>query len=1622
VRNAPQELIMKPSQSTLRKALRLTSAIAAALLFIGLILRSLSPAAAAPMPVIQQTYDLQVNTLGPNSIVIGQPFTYTLNITNSTASTLDGVVITDTWTAQDYDGSYTTSGTISVSSAVYVTQPIRYMQFNVMQLAPGAIGSIQMGMVISTVYQPGVGTPPLVVGNNALITTTTPNKTSNNDSVNTIVVGPVFNFLPHVSPDPVRPGRLVTFSFSLENRNRSDAIDAINTVFTTTVPDYAEVYSLSAPALATATVGTSGVVWQIPVIPVSTTTYVTLTARVLPTIAYGIKFYYAAWCAGMANTQVFPVQCADNDSTHIDNVFEKPAETVSPPVQDSPVKQTFPARVVSYTVYIYNPFTQTASLRITDTLPRYEGLGDYSFQYLGLSNSNSNPPTNVTALPGGIVGWTTPPIAGWGVYSFTFNAWLPPTMPIPPNSQYYDFYNSVNGSYGDIMLPALAIGSHSNWVVREVPQVLIAKTVTPMSQMPGLPVTYTVVLSNSGPTIVRNIQITDVLPSNVACSFTYGRAVSGPAPTVTSTGYASWNNITLTAYTQWTTSFSAIANGGTNYTCFNSIYGASTDSYIEEKDYLAPVAIDGPFRSDKTVIPSTVVLGGQISYTVMEWNVGGEDAVMNGFTDTLPSGFLYGSSPIYTDRVGVPLTLLANGANTYQSTFPVNVVSAPACDSLPRNIPQGVATYGMHISSPPRLTGNWFNPSSAAPLIVLPQATADVSAAPSAVIPHGIVTFTVVLSNNTGTTYSLVRVTDTLPAGVVFGGVLSGTAAPASTGPEVVWTSQIIPANGIRTLSFTATVNIVTPGSYVNFAKATSDASAVVCVPRAQTSIKVGQPLVTIVKTPSQSSAGPLSKFSYDIAFYNFAPVSVTIQRFTDTLPGLVSRWRYDSMLNLSDPQPISTNPPVWLNLVIPAAPSANQVGIYHLIVNVRTGTEFGTFLNLQASNPPPVGAGQFTGTIQAGWVLTADGSFNGAPVTVVPGVGLDKVVSPGPVANGDSVVYTITVVNLSGANIDNVVVSDTLPSGFSYEATVSGSPPTTTSPLVWPLGTVQNGDNHKVVFSFRARVWISEPSGIYYNRVNATSPSINIPATDDIAPVQVNSTIGPHPDLILSKSDGRGAVTIGDIVTYTVFYTNSGDAPASGIVLTESPPGNISFVGGSAWALIAGNRFTLTVPDLSMNQSASVTFSVQIMGAAPDGRYTNTVQIGTRDEVNMANDTAIDVDLLQRLDARVTVDDHLTSVRAGQVLAYVIGYTNTGNDLVNNIILTETLVPGLNYSGAVWSALGGGVFTRSVGSLASGISATATLIAQVDAGITGGSSVTNTAQIGFSGIDVNPADNTAMDVDTVPPPDMYLFQDDGVAIVGANQFLTYTFYYRNMGGTLAGSVVITETPPASVTIQDFSGWLQNGGTYSYTVGSVAPGATGTVAMAARVNSGVGLGTLLTSTSRIAAAADSNPANDRSTDVDIVQASGPDLKITGVYTGSPAVGLPETIVVTVTNIGTAGTTTWFYTDLYMDRVPLNRTDLGDDFKYISAPATRHQPSKVESLAPGQSVQVEYQVMFNDTTTHQLYFQADTCDLAGACLDASYGRIAETNEANNVFGPISLTAVSPHVLYLPVVRK
>ncbi|MBI5879828.1 MAG: DUF11 domain-containing protein [Chloroflexi bacterium] len=618
---------------------------------------------------------------------------------------------------------------------------------------------------------------------------------------------------------------------------------------------------------------------------------------------------------------------------------------------------------------------------------------------------------------------------------------------------------------------------------------------------------------------------------------------------------------------------------------------------------------------------------------------------------------------------------------------------------------------------------------------------------------------------------------------------------------------------------------------------------------------------------------------------------------------------------------------------------------------------------------------------------------------------------------------YTVSYGNSGQLTASGVVVTSTIPQGSRYV----GGPQWTSlggNIFVFDAGTLTPGSVGETPFT----VYISGTYPLYLPFTHTVSIGYNGAQGPDGDPANnvyrdVDNVVPGGSDLSISLTDHRLAVLPSDVLTYTISYINKGGFTALNVMLTETVPANTTFVGPGGWNLSGGATYTRTASNVSAGETFSTTFVVQVNPAAPLGPITNTARLGadTESALVQGNNVAVDVDVVSssRVDMVAAISDGLSTPRAGQVLTYTINYSNNATSAASGVVLTVSLSAGLAYTGSGWTPAGGGVYFQSIGSVAALGNGARALWAQVDPLVAAGTYISASAAVDFAGLDAFPDNNLALDVDYMAGPHMVLVKDDGAAVVQPGQVLTYVLTYRNSGATLATGLVITESPPAAnVSIVDTTGWNAGAGIYTRSLPSLAPGALASVSFVVQVLPGAANGSLITNTATVRTPADSDPLSTDGAfrDVDLVSTAGaPDIRITGarIASGSVHAFEPTALVVTVTNAGPVGTGTWFFVDLYADQAPLARTQLGD----LGAPPYYI----VDALGAGQTVTITYAVTFNRVGQNDLYLQADTCDYPGNCADPSYGRVAESNEANNILGPIQVT-VLPGRLFLPIIAR
>jgi uncharacterized repeat protein (TIGR01451 family) len=328
----------------------------------------------------------------------------------------------------------------------------------------------------------------------------------------------------------------------------------------------------------------------------------------------------------------------------------------------------------------------------------------------------------------------------------------------------------------------------------------------------------------------------------------------------------------------------------------------------------------------------------------------------------------------------------------------------------------------------------------------------------------------------------------------------------------------------------------------------------------------------------------------------------------------------------------------------------------------------------------------------------------------------------------------------------------------------------------------------------------------------------------------------------------------------------------------------------------------------------------------------TNTATVGGGGEVNLANDTATDPLTVAGVPDLQTTKTHVaTSLNPGGTVTYTITPNNTlGTAATSGAVTMSDALPAqmtaVSFTGAGWTCTLVPLACTSNGafvSIPAGSTGTQplTLVATINAGVTAGTVLTNTATVGGGG-EVNLANDTATDPLTVgnptstPPPvpqipDMTIGKSHTGTFTAGQVGATYTITTSNVGNTATtGTVTVTDTLPTGMTATAISGsgWncvlspLSCNRNDPLGVSAFYPPITVTVNIATSAT-----GTLV-NTAVVGGGGETNLSNDTATDP-VTILGLPDMTITKTHVGTSfAPGGTVTFTLTASNVGATPTT------------------------------------------------------------------------------------------------------------------
>ncbi|WP_448595482.1 hypothetical protein [Thermoflexus hugenholtzii] len=695
--------------------------------------------------------------------------------------------------------------------------------------------------------------------------------------------------------------------------------------------------------------------------------------------------------------------------------------------------------------------------------------------------------------------------------------------------------------------------------------------------------------------------------------------------------------------------------------------------------------------------------------------------------------------------------------------------------------------------------------SELADLVVSKDASA------STVLAGNELTYTVRITNNGPLPAQNVRVTDTLP-----GGMMWITSTP-SQGTCTTLTCNLGTLNpgGVATVNIRVRVNSNTSeGTLANQVIVGTDtpddpANNTATVSTAvQTQADLS---LTIRDEPDPVVAGTL--LTYTLTLTNAGPSDARGVQVTLTLPSGLT------ILSLSPSQGSCGTSTCTLGDV-PAG------GTVTLLLRTRVN--------------PSTPAGSLTLSAQAS-AITPDPNLdnNTASETTTVQTQADLALTlqdePDPVVAGTLLTYTLTLANTGPSDAQSVAVNLALPDGVTPIAWIpsQGSCADTTCTLgVLPAGNIAR-------ITVTTRVNSNIPTGTILSAIaQATSPTSDPNTANNTA--TAFTTVQTQADLSLTIRDEPDPVVAGDLLTYTLTLTNIGPSDARGVQVTLTLPGGLTLLGLSPSQGSCGTS-TCALGDVPAGGTATLLLRARVNPSTPAGNLTLSAQASaTTPDPNLDNNTASETTAVQtQADLALTLQDEPDPVVAGDLLTYTLTLTNTGPSDAQGVVLTLTLPISWQVDGFTPISgcnLDGNRIICDMGTMPAEAVQTLLVTGTVPAEVPEGTVLIAQAEVRAETPDASSENNEALaSTEVRGEADLQVFFSGEPDLVFVGEVVTYTLALTNAGPSLAPGVQVTFTLPNGVQVLDATPSSGSCAEASCALGDLPVGENATVRLRVRV-------------------------------------------------------------------------------------------------------------------------------------------------------------------------------------------
>ncbi len=520
------------------------------------------------------------------------------------------------------------------------------------------------------------------------------------------------------------------------------------------------------------------------------------------------------------------------------------------------------------------------------------------------------------------------------------------------------------------------------------------------------------------------------------------------------------------------------------------------------------------------------------------------------------------------------------------------------------------------------------------------------------------VTFTVTVANAGPFTATNVTVTDLLPAGLTF---VSATPSQgtydATTG---LWTIGTVTTGTPQTLTIQATVASPNPLSNTATITHSDQPDSNTGNNSASVGLNVQSADLAVSKLVSNPSPNVGDLVTFVVVLTDNGPGTATGVQVTDLLPvGLTfvsatpSQGTYTTGTGLWDVGTVTTGTPQTLTIqatVASASAQTNAALISHadqFDPNPANNTAFATETPLQAD------------------------------------LAVTKAVSDSTPNVGDTVTFTVTLIDGGPGTATGVQVTDLLPAGLTFVSATPSQGTYAAGTGLWDVGTVAPGTPQTLVLA--ATVVSPDPrtNTATVSHVDQFDPNLG----DNTASV---TETPQQADLAVTKAVSDSTPNVGDIVTFTVTLTDNGPDAATNVQVADLLPAGLTFVSATpSQGTYDAATGVWTIGTVTTGTPQTLTIQATVASPNP---LSNTATITRSDQFdsNTGNNSASAtveppprINIVKFVNGQDADTPTGPIVPVGSTVTFTYVVTNTGNvPLANVAVSDDKLGPITSFTG----------------------------------------------------------------------------------------------------------------------------------------------------------------------------------------------------------------------------------------------------------------------------------------------------------------------------------------------------